>query len=49
MPVEDSLLATCWSSAGDAASDRDDLRSPLPLWERIEAASAVCGECSSST
>jgi sugar phosphate isomerase/epimerase len=37
----DSLLATCWSSAGDAASDRDDLRSPLPLRERIEAASAA--------
>src|SRR6478609_8418819 len=38
---EDSLLATCWSSAGDAASDRQDLRSPLPLRERIEAASAA--------
>src|SRR3954454_14932146 len=38
---EDSLLATCWSSAGDAASDRADLRSPLPLRERIEAASAT--------
>jgi len=38
---EDRLLATCWSSAGDAASDRDDLRSPLPLRERIEAASAA--------
>jgi len=37
----DELLATCWSSAGDAASDRDDLRSPLPLRERIEAASAT--------
>jgi len=37
----DHLLATCWSSAGDAASDRDDLRSPLPLRERIEAASAA--------
>ena len=35
------LLATCWSSAGDAASDRADLRSPLPLRERIEAASAA--------
>ena len=39
--MEESLLATCWSSAGDAASDRDDLRSPLPLRERIEAASAA--------
>jgi sugar phosphate isomerase/epimerase len=38
---EDSLLATCWSSAGDAASDRADLRSPLPLRERLEAASAA--------
>ena len=35
------LLATCWSSAGDAASDRADLRSPLTLRERIEAASAA--------
>src|SRR4051794_21885395 len=38
---EDSLLATCWSSAGDAASDRADLRSPLPLRERLEAVSAA--------
>ena len=38
---EERLLATCWSSAGDAASDRTDLRSPLPLRERIEAASAA--------
>src|SRR5690349_14359558 len=37
----DRLLATCWSSAGDAASDRADLRSPLSLRERIEAASAA--------
>ena len=36
-----NLLATCWSSAGDAASDRADLRSPLPLRERVEAASAA--------
>lgn len=35
------LLATCWTSAGDAASDRTDLRSPLNLRERIEAASAA--------
>ena len=41
MTTEDRLLATCWSSAGDAASDRADLRSPLPLRERIEAASAA--------
>ena len=37
----DDLLATCWSSAGDAASDRTDLRSPLTLRERVEAASAA--------
>ena len=37
------LLATCWSSAGDAASDRADLRSPLNLRERIEAASPTEG------
>ena len=36
-----SLLATCWSSAGNAASDRADLRSTLPLRERVEAASAA--------
>lgn len=37
----DDLLATCWTSAGDAASDRADLRSPLTLRERVEAASAA--------
>jgi sugar phosphate isomerase/epimerase len=37
----DKLLATCWTSAGDAASDRPDLRSPLPLRQRIEAASTA--------
>lgn len=37
----DSLMATCWSSAGDAASDRADLRSPLPLRVRVEAAAAA--------
>ena len=37
----DELMATCWSSAGDAASDRSDLRSPLALRERIEAASSA--------
>ena len=34
-------MATCWTSAGDAASDRADLRSPLPLRERIEGAAAA--------
>lgn len=37
----DRLMATCWSSAGDAASDRADKRSPLPLRERVEAAAAA--------
>ena len=37
----DELMATCWSSAGDAASDRTDLRSPLNLRERIEAAASA--------
>jgi sugar phosphate isomerase/epimerase len=37
----DELMATCWSSAGDAASDRADLRSPLSLRERVEAASST--------
>jgi sugar phosphate isomerase/epimerase len=41
MSDDDRLLATCWSSAGDAASDREDLRSPIPLRERVEAASAA--------
>ena len=40
-PATDRLLATCWSSAGDAASDRADLRSPVPLRDRIEAAAAA--------
>ncbi len=38
---DEPLLATCWSSAGDAASDRADRRSPLPLRRRIEAAAAA--------
>jgi sugar phosphate isomerase/epimerase len=40
-PAPAELLATCWTSAGDAASDRPDLRSPLSLRERIEAASSA--------
>ena len=39
--AQDQLMATCWSSAGDAASDRADLRSPLPLRRRVEAAAAA--------
>jgi len=41
LAVSDELLATCWTSAGDAASDRPDLRSPLTLRARIEAASSA--------
>ena len=37
----EELMATCWSSAGDAASDRADLRSPLSLRRRVEAAAAA--------
>jgi sugar phosphate isomerase/epimerase len=40
MPDED-LLATCWTTAGDAAPLRGDGRSPLPLRERVEAAAAA--------
>jgi sugar phosphate isomerase/epimerase len=35
------LLATCWTTAGDASPMRADWRSPVPLRERIEAASAA--------
>lgn len=37
----EDLLATCWTTAGDASPMRDDWRSPVPLRERIEAASAA--------
>jgi sugar phosphate isomerase/epimerase len=40
MPDQD-LLATCWTTAGDAAPLRGDERSPLPLRERVEAAAAA--------
>ncbi|MEB8336945.1 sugar phosphate isomerase/epimerase family protein [Streptomyces endophyticus] len=40
MPTDD-LLATCWTTAGDAAPGRHDQRSPLSLRERAEAASAA--------
>ena len=36
MPDQD-LLATCWTTAGDAAPLRGDERSPLPLRERVES------------
>jgi len=34
----EALLATCWTTAGDAAPLRGDERSPVPLRTRIEAA-----------
>jgi hypothetical protein len=37
MPDKD-LLATCWTTASDAAPLRGDERSPLPLRERVAAA-----------
>jgi sugar phosphate isomerase/epimerase len=37
----DELLATCWTTAGDAAPSRGDWRSPVPLRARIEAAAAA--------
>jgi sugar phosphate isomerase/epimerase len=40
-PAADELLATCWTTAGDAAPSREDMRSPVPLRERIEAAAAA--------
>jgi sugar phosphate isomerase/epimerase len=35
------LLATCWTTAGDAAPLRGDERSPVPLRTRIEVAAAA--------
>jgi sugar phosphate isomerase/epimerase len=35
------LLATCWTTAGDAAPSREDWRSAVPLRERLEAAAAA--------
>ncbi|MER5531958.1 sugar phosphate isomerase/epimerase [Streptomyces sp. NPDC002677] len=40
MDIED-LLATCWTTAGDADPIGNDQRSPLSLRERAEAASAA--------
>ena len=40
MPDQD-LLATCWTTAGDAAPLRGDERRPLPLRERVESAAAA--------
>jgi sugar phosphate isomerase/epimerase len=36
-PAGRDLLATCWTSAGDAAPGRGDEISPIPLRERVEA------------
>lgn len=41
MSPVDPLLATCWTTAGDATPSRENWGSPLPLRERIEAASAA--------
>jgi sugar phosphate isomerase/epimerase len=38
---DEDLLATCWTTAGDAAPLRGDERSPIPLRERIELAAAA--------
>ena len=39
--TEERLLATCWTTAGDAAPLRGDERSPIPIRERVEAAAAA--------
>ncbi|WP_344417359.1 sugar phosphate isomerase/epimerase family protein [Pseudonocardia ailaonensis] len=39
--TDDALLATCWTTAGDAAPMRGDARSPIPLRTRIETAAAA--------
>ncbi|MFJ2901471.1 sugar phosphate isomerase/epimerase family protein [Streptomyces sp. NPDC087212] len=36
--MTDEFLATCWTTAGDVAPDEEELRSPLNLRERVEAA-----------
>ena len=38
---DEDLLATCWTTAGNAAPLRGDERSPIPLRERIELAAAA--------
>ena len=40
MPDQD-LLATCWTTAGDAAPLRGDEQSPIPLQKRVEAAATA--------
>src|SRR5712692_7070541 len=38
---DEDLLATCWTTAGDAAPLRGNEQSPVPLRERVEAAAAA--------
>jgi sugar phosphate isomerase/epimerase len=38
---DEDLLATCWTTAGDAAPLRGDEQSPIPLQERVEAAATA--------
>jgi sugar phosphate isomerase/epimerase len=39
--TDERLLATCWTTAGDAAPLRGDERSPIPIRDRVEAAAAA--------
>lgn len=41
MVLSDLLTATCWTTAGDTAPDRSDLRSSVSLRGRVEAAAAA--------
>jgi sugar phosphate isomerase/epimerase len=38
---DDRLLATCWTTAGDANPLPGDQRSPIPIRERVDAAAAA--------
>lgn len=40
MSAHHDLLASCWTWAGDVGPGDEDQRSPVPLWERIEALAA---------
>jgi sugar phosphate isomerase/epimerase len=39
--TDERLLATCWTTAGNAAPLRGEERSPIPIRERVEAAAAA--------
>jgi sugar phosphate isomerase/epimerase len=39
--TNERLLATCWTTTGDAAPLRGDERSPIPIRDRVEAAAAA--------